>query len=66
MHLNIRSVLVCWVYSRLNRWVFNLDLNLMSKIISSMSNMYKIISSMSNMYKIISSLSNMYKIISSI
>ncbi len=27
MDLNIRSVLVCYVYARLNRWVFNLDLN---------------------------------------
>ncbi len=25
--LNIRSVLVCEVYARLKRWVFNLDLN---------------------------------------
>ncbi len=25
--LNIRSVLVCYVYARLKRWVFNLDLN---------------------------------------
>ncbi len=27
MDLNIRSVLVCYVYARLKRWVFNLDLN---------------------------------------
>ncbi len=26
--LNIRSVLVCYVYARLKRWVFNLDLKL--------------------------------------
>ncbi len=25
--LNNRSVLVCYVYARLKRWVFNLDLN---------------------------------------
>ncbi len=25
--LNIRGVLVCYVYTRLKRWVFNLDLN---------------------------------------
>ncbi len=27
MDLNIKSVLVCYVYARLKRWVFNLDLN---------------------------------------
>ncbi len=25
--LNNRSVVVCYVYARLKRWVFNLDLN---------------------------------------
>ncbi len=30
MDLNIRRVLVCYVYARLKRWVFNLDLNLQS------------------------------------